>query len=316
MDWITGLKIGMLLLLCLTFFLLFFWLASERVLRQLFHRTADTLDNASRRRMHEKRANLRLMSKHDGYFHRIEQRLVYSGLSVRWPWLTPEIWILFQLLASAAGYFGTVVVLRNWLYGIACMIILQILRVLMENFMMSRNYRMVNENLLRFLDFLGNYSVTAGEVTGVLGQISRYMDEPLKSVLDTCCYEAQMTGDTGLALLSMAEKIEHPQFKELIRNLEFSLRYSADFTVFVGNSRRAVRDYMKSRQERKSMVKEALINMLILFGMSLIVLAAVEKLVGTSIRSLMFNSIPGRISLGMIAGIFLLFVLQVRKLDQ
>lgn len=316
MDQRTIFMICMGLLLYLAFFLLFVWIASERVVRQLIERTTESLNNAARKRMRENRVNLRLMPVNKGFIDRMEQRLVYSGLSVRFPWLTPEIWILIQIMLSGVGYFGTILITGSGIAGAACLVILQVVRKSAEELLMNRNYRLVHENLLKFLDFLGNYSVTAGEITGVFGQISRYLDEPLRSVLDTCCYEAQMTGDTGLALLSMAEKIEHPQFKELVRNLEFSLRYSADFTVFVANSRRAVREYMRSRQERRSMIKEALVNMLILLGMSLLVLAAVEKLIGASIREMMFYSIPGRISLGIIAGIFILFLLQIRKLDQ
>ena len=180
---------------------------------------------------------------------------------------------------------------------------------------MSRNYKAVNDNLMKFLDFLGNYSITAGEVTGILNQISKYLDEPLKSVLDECYYEAQISGDTSLALLAMAEKVEHPRFKELVRNMEVSVRYSADFTALVHNSRRAVREHMRTRQERKALVNEALVNMLILAGMSVVILLAVEQLIGVSMRQLMLRTLPGRISLTVIIFIFGLLYLQIRKLD-
>ena len=80
-------------------------------------------------------------------------------------------------------------------------------------------YRSVNDNILKCLNFLGNYSLTAGEITGVLGQVSKYMEEPLKGVMEECAYEAQMTGNSSTALLAMAEKVEHPKFKELALSL-------------------------------------------------------------------------------------------------
>lgn len=181
---------------------------------------------------------------------------------------------------------------------------------------MSRNYRSVNDNLMKFLDFLGNYSITAGEVTGILNQISRYLEEPLKSVLDECYYEAQTSGDVSLALLSMAEKIEHPRFKELVRNMEISVRYSADFTALVHNSRRALREHMRTRQERKALVNEAMINMLILAGLSAVILIAVEQLIGASMKQILLYSLPGRISLTVIIVIFVLLYRKIRRLDQ
>lgn len=55
-------------------------------------------------------------------------------------------------------------------------------------------------------EFLGNYSLTAGEITSVLGQVSKYMEEPLRSAMEECAYEAQITGDHSTALLTMAER--------------------------------------------------------------------------------------------------------------
>ena len=47
----------------------------------------------------------------------------------------------------------------------------------------AEELRVTNENLLKCLNFLGNYSLTAGEITMVLGQVSRYVEEPLKGAL-------------------------------------------------------------------------------------------------------------------------------------
>jgi len=133
-------------------------------------------------------------------------------------------------------------------------------------------YRSVNDNILKCLNFLGNYSLTAGEITGVLGQVSKYMEEPLKGVMEECAYEAQMTGNSSTALLAMAEKVEHPKFKELARNLEISIRYMADLTTLVDSSRRSVREYLRTEEERKGMLREAAINMGLLAAMSVFAL--------------------------------------------
>ena len=121
----------------------------------------------------------------------------------------------------------------------------------------AEELRVTNENLLKCLNFLGNYSLTAGEITMVLGQVSRYVEEPLKGALEECAYEAQTTGDSSLALLSMAERIEHPKIKELARNLEISIRYMADLTTLVDSSRRSAREYLRMEEERKGMLREA-----------------------------------------------------------
>ncbi len=178
----------------------------------------------------------------------------------------------------------------------------------------TANLRAVNEHLMKLLDFLGNYSITAGDVAGIFHQVSRYMEEPIKSALDSCYYEAQITGDTALALRSMAEKIEHPKFKELARNMEVSLRYCADFTALVAGSRRSLREYLRLSQERKGMLREALVNMVLLLGLSMVVLAAVGRMVQLSGLQILTGTVPGRIGLGVIGIIILLYIGQLQKM--
>ena len=305
---------GMLVYL---FFLLFFWwLRRERLVGKWIRQTFDSLDVAARERVHENRRQLLMQQRQKGFLYRVEQRLRYCGLMSRYRWLTAEMWILGNLAVCAAGYFTVLFLTGSFIAALSVMIVLRGVCHAAESILMSRNYRSVNENLLKFLDFLGNYSVAAGEITGIFRQISRYLDEPLRSVLDECYYEAQTSGDVEMALLAMSEKIEHPKFKELVRNIEISIRYSADFTALVRSSRRAVREYMRTRQERKGMMTESLINMLLLMAMSLVILVVVERLIGSSMKEIIFYSWPGRIGFSVIIVIFIMLFGQIRKLNR
>ncbi len=204
----------------------------------------------------------------------LEKKLCYSGMKMRFPGVTAEIWIAGNLAVAAAAlvilsaFFGVMAAFA----GVAVLVILE---AFVMQYFQTANLKAVNEHMMKFLDFLGNYSITAGDVTGIFHQVSRYMEEPIKSALEACYYEAQTTGDTGLALLSMAEKIEHPKFKELARNMEVSVRYCADFSVLVNSSRRSLREYLRVAQERRGMLREGAINLALLAGMSIVVLLIV-----------------------------------------
>ena len=247
---------------------------------------------------------------------KLDAMLLYSGLSVKLPFLTSENWILLQLL------FASVVVLITGLLGISFwvgglfMALLILLQYIGVSALMAANYKSVDENLLKFLDLLGNYSITSGEITSILYQISGYLDEPLRSVLEECYFEAQTFGDTNAALLGMVQKIQHPKFGEVIRNIEVTMRYSADFTILVSQSRRSVREHMRMRQERKSLAKEAWINMMILGAMTLVIFMTVENLVDVSMETVLFGTWVGRGCLMGIGLILLLFYRQVRKIDR
>lgn len=298
------------------FFLLFYWMGKERIMRYFFSRTMQALDSSVRVRQKERRKGLPEPDRQKNHLSGLEKRLMYSGLSVRLPLLTPEVFIVCDILLCVGIYFLVLLLTGSWGRGLLFIGMAQIVIYFVLNLLTGRNYRKVNDSLMKFLDFLGNYSITAGEVSGVLFQISKYLEEPLKSVLEECYYEAQTTGDTSLALLSMAEKIEHPRFKELVRGMEVSIRYAADFTVLIQSSRKSVREYMSSRQERKAMVKEAFVNMLILLGMSVLILAMVEKLTGSNMQEILLHTVWGRGALGVIGLIFLLLYRQTGKLDK
>ena len=254
--------------------------------------------------------------KQNSLIEKIDQMLLYSGLYQKCSFLTTERFLLFQLL----GISGITLVIL--LFGFALWKGLMILaaffvvQYILISTLMAGNYKKVDEELLKFLDFMGNYSITSGEISSILFQISAYLDEPLRSVLKECYYEAQTFGDTSAALISMSKKLQHPKFAEVIRNVEVTMRYSADFTILVSQSRKSVREHMRLRQERKALAKEAGANMLILGGMTVLIFLCVEKLAGVSIEEVLFKTWIGRGCLAGIGGILFLFYQQVRKIDK
>ena len=308
----TAVYIILFLLLFISFFLLFQEINILHQFSGLMKRTAADLDAASRQRTLENRKQLlELQQKHTILFS-LERQLQYSGLKLRFPKLTVEWWIAGNAAASAGLFLLLLLLLGLWpaVLGVLCLaaaegLLLQILR--------SANLRRVNNSLMKLLDFLGNYSVTAAEATSVFSQVSRYMEEPLRSALDACCYEAQTTGDSGLALLSMAEKIEHPKFKELARNMEISIRHCADFSALVKSSRKSLREYLRISQERRSMLREAFVNMALLLGMSVVVLLTVGSLTGISLTELLTGTIPGRVGICILLAIFGMFGSQLYR---
>ncbi len=294
-------------------FLAFYRMGRIRLLQKLLQRTKSSVDEAARKRLLLSRSKLTRLEKEEGFWFFLERQLCYGGLLRRFPFLGAESFVLLTILAGA-GCFLAGTAMGGLMTGLLGVVLLLLAEWGVITLGKALEMRAVNENLMKLLDFLGNYSVTAGDVVAVFSQISKFMDEPLRSALERCCVEAQTTGDVGMALLSMAERIEHPQFKELVRNIEVSSRYSADFSVLVQFSRRSMRDYLKSVRERKSLLREAGINMTLLLGMSVFALITVNGLLETSVWSILFTSIPGRVALGIVGGIAFLFLMQAYRL--
>lgn len=297
------------------FGLLFYRFARLRSFTRFLQNTRTGIQDAARTRLLGKREELTKLRQKESFFFRIERGLDYSGIRRRLPRLTAE-WFLVTELVGTAFCFLILLAVSGPLWAVCGLSVLLGAEYLIFGYARMRELKSVNENLLKLLDLLGNYSVTTGEITGIFLQVSRYLEEPLKSALEKCCYEAQTTGDVGAAMLSMAEQIEHPQFKELVRNMEISSRYCADFTILVSSSRRSMREYLRLRRERKGMLREAAINMFLLVLLSLFSLITVDKLIQASIWWILYKTWPGRMAIGVILIIFALFARQILRLNQ
>lgn len=278
-------------------------------------RTRRELEDAARRRAisgKEERISIR---KEKSLVRFLEQQLCYSGLKARLPLLTPERWVLGNVFALSFGFLAGMGI---WgiigAIGVVCALLF--LQWFLVVSLRMKNLKRVDANLLKFLDFLGNYSVTAGEMTSVFSQVARYMEEPIRGALELCCMEATTTGDAGAALLAMEAYIEHPKFKELARNLEISVRYCTDFSAMVAGSRRSMREYLRAQRERRGLLAEAGINLALLLIMSFGMLAVVGKLLDFSIATFLVGTVVGRIALGLICFFILLFLAQARKLQK
>lgn len=277
---VLGIKLLILSFLFGGFFLLFRELEALKRIADTLKKTRIGMNAASRQRSLADRQKLLSVQEKHSRWYSMEQQLQYCGVKSRFPGITAEWWLLGNL-AAASMIFTAVSLLRGPGLGAAAVLLCGVLESLIFRRLRKLNFRRTETNLTKLLDFLDNYSVASGEITGIFGQISRYMDEPIKSALDSCCYEAATTGDVSMALLAMQEHIEHPKFKELARNIEVSVRYCADFSVLVNSSRRSLREYLKVSQERKGMLREAAVNLGLLAGMS----AAVLLIVGTFTES-------------------------------
>ena len=304
-------KIGIGLGLFAGFALLFRAMAEGQLWQRMYRRTRDNLVQAARERHMQSRKEIRIPEENKRFFRGLVQLLDYSGVSLWFPGFTVEIWCFINVLAWAVLMLLGLAAGSLWVgcFGFALGLLGQ---WLVLDGLRRRNWRIVHEELPKLLDFLGNYSITAGDIPGIFQQVSRYMREPLGTLLENCSIEGRTTGDVGTALLMMAEKIEHPKCKELIRNMEISIHYCADLGALVRGSRRTVREYQQLRGERRGMLREAVINILLLLGMSVFILLTVDRLIQVSLWQILFHTWPGHVALGVVTVILLIFGGQLR----
>ena len=271
------------------------------------------LDEKGRENALRKREAIRMRADRDGIWPRIDRALVYSGIVRLLPGLTTEKFIAMMSVACALIFISSGIAAGVIAGGIITAVFLFSVYAFIK-LLEIRNLRKTGEDLPRLLDLLGSYAASGAVYSNIFGQISIYMNEPLRTVFDECGAEGRLSGDISLALLTMADKIEHPQFKQLIRNMEITSRYSEDIAGLVSDTRRSLRDYLKESSDRKAMLRESAINMVLLMVMSYVVIAISASLAETQVSTVVLGSIPGRLTLGVLGAVLMMFFAQAASL--
>ena len=271
------------------------------------------LDEKGRENALRKREAIRMRTDRDGVWARMDRALVYSCINRCFPRITTEKFIAL-VTAVDSFVFITAGIAEGVVTGAVCAAVFLFSVYVCIKLLEIRNLRRTGDDLPRLLDLLGSYAASGAVYSNIFGQISIYMNEPLRTVFDECGAEGRMSGDISLALLTMADKIEHPQFKQLIRNMEITSRHSEDIAGLVSDTRRSLRDYLKESSERKAMLRESAINMVLLLIMSYVVIAISASLSETQVSTVVFASIPGRIMLGVLGAVLMMFFIQAASL--
>lgn len=295
----------------------FYQIAKTRFLQVKLREAYDALDEAAVERARREKRSLifhdtdRKKKILEKFLEMPSRDFTYSGLGRKIRGLTVEIWILSVLVSAAALYFFIFAVTRNATVSLISAGIYIFIPFLIEKVMMYRNYKVVDNNLLHFLNQLGNFSLSRGEITSVLLQISKYMPEPLSNALEECYYDAQTSGDTSSALYALADKIEHEKFKEVINNIEVCINYTSNFKVVVDNCRKSIMDEQRAKRERKAMAEESILNMFILSILCVVTLILANGLTDTSIWNILFGTPIGHGALLIIAACYIVFIWKI-----
>ena len=229
--------------------------------------------------------------------YRLDMMLVYSNIKKWIPFMNTEIFIGMAVLFSIAAYLIVSKATGVWIFGLlgAGCVCLSLYLVLY--FLSGMNYQRTEKSLTAFLNLLENYSITSDDLIHILHKTAINMEEPVQSALYECYAEATSTGNAGLALRNLQKKIEHEKFKELVRNLEICSRYEANYAEIIKDSRSLIQEYSAYSQERKSIINNARIEILMIVGCCGLVFWMVDDFSAKGIMSVLLGTTAGNVLL-------------------
>lgn len=260
----------------------------------------------SERKRLEKEKKLRLLQGNSGkksWVCRIDLLLLQSGVKAAFTLINTELFLLLMLCAALSA--EAVCVWRRasvlWMIFTPVLVVGGSLALLL--FLSGRNYQRAEEQLLPFMNLIGNYSYTEDDLISIFGRIQPYLEEPYRSAVGECHLYARSTGDAVTALRELGMKIPHEQFQRLIRNLEICCQHEANYGEIIDDSREMLQDYLRNKKERDAVKKNARIEILLLLGGCLLVLRMIDGMTERGILEILQSTLPGKLLLVYCGGV-------------
>lgn len=242
-----------------------------------------------------------------------QNKFVYSRITVKFPLLSAQLYMFFIILFSGTAFITALAISHEFLPAALSALCVAALMIAIIYFMADSNFKKTDAEILEFLNLLGNYSIVNGEITRVLQQVGRSMHDPIRSCIYEFTVEAQQ-GDTINALRNMRQKIEHPKFREIIRDMEVSLRYSTNYADMIAANRKLIRSYMDAKTERKAIANQGNIQMLLIICCLIIMFFALGPLLETDIWTILFEQTLGHICLLAVGTVLFIYVILSKKI--
>ncbi len=249
------------------------------------------------------------------FLESFEEQFVYSRLDSKIPFLTADIWLAFIVFIFLLAIVVFSTLTKDFLITMVLSLIVALIPLLIEGGMAYMNYRAVDKEIIQFLNLLGNYSATSGEITTVFKAIKNKLSNPLRSAIEDAIYDTDAYG-ADIALVRLANKIEHPKFKLIIHDMRVSLKYSSNFKIVVENNRTSITDYKNYTRQRDNLAMYDVITLLFITGMSAFVLKLVGEILEMNMMDYLLHTRQGNISLFIDAGVYLFFIVMIFKIKK
>ena len=299
MNIVILLKISLLLMLFLASFLMLSYLKEHKVVTSVAENVYEkAMEQETERQNTQQRLNvLEGRQEKIHFLYKLDLLVLQSNIRKIIPFASTEILFILTLGLGAVAFMAVTSLTGTWIFGILGFVGAFTLIYLVLYFMALGNYQKTEESLMTFINLLENYSGLEDELITIFSRIQPFLNEPVKSAVESCCMEANMTGDRRMAVRNLEKRIEHEKFKELVRNLEICSRYEANYGEVIKDSRSLLREYLAAVKERKAILNNARIEIVMIIACCGVVFWMMNDFTEKGILALLLSSTVGNLLL-------------------
>lgn len=173
--------------------------------------------------------------------------------------------------------------LTTIMFGALTFFIVIVIRYGYLSILRFKNNREVESEVVLFLNMLGNYSTGNSEIISIFAAIAHKFKPVLQTCLMECVAESQGTEGTIKALDNLGRKIESRKFKEVLKSLEISQRFSGGFGQTVNSLRRDAQGFLAEKKKLNELIKQNLITLCVVVGAILIMIYVLGQMLNENV---------------------------------
>lgn len=242
-----------------------------------------TLYQKTKERETDRKEKERKLSYEDGVqskmpiLNKIDLLIVYSNIRRKLQFLNAELFLLCSIFTCFLCSLYTWIITNSEFISLSVGILVLCSIYLILYILSGINYKRTEDSLLPFANLLDNYSRTNDDIVYILRQVGPHMKEPLRTAIEECYDDCVRIG-ISKALNKLQLKIEHEKFKDIIRNIEISSRYEANYREVISGNRELLREYLSAREKRKAILDNGRREILILILVFLFMVYSLHNL--------------------------------------
>lgn len=194
----------------------------------------------------------------------IDNQLLWSGTSIIRPWFTAQIYLIVTFVLAVV-LFGLGYVTFNIAAGflMVCVVVVVPYGYLIS--VTNTNYHNTEKQMKFFINLVSSNSSAGGDLLTVLERSIEYVADPIRSALIRAVSTARLTGNSDLAIQQLEREIEHPLFKNFIRNLYVSSKNNADFHSVANDYSEQADQFIAALERQRTIFSNARSEVLLMF---------------------------------------------------
>ena len=222
--------------------------------------------------------------------------LEMSQLKTYFSWINTELVLFMVTVVTFITCTIVLILTKSILYAVLAVIVCIFFFYILVYTFNARITRVVDENLLQLSNLLYSYSNSINDLTTLFDVVAGQLDEPLKGAIKQCVNEIKMfEGDTSGAFGRLILKIRHRKLTELLQALEEGSHNSANYRQIISRCYDSISTYKGQKEIRKTMVKGARLNVVIMIGVFLLSLLLIFNITQMTFYEFFFCSFSGKI---------------------